>query len=225
MAGKLIVIEGVDGAGKGTQTELLKKALLEKGHPIVDVDFPRYGEKSAFFVEQYLNGAYGKADEVGPYKASLFFALDRFAASKEMYGMLDQGSIIIANRYETSNRAFQGQKIEDPEKRKEYFDWSKQFEYEILGIPRPDLVICLHVSPEIGQKLVAKKGEREYIKGKTHDIHEEDIELLRRTEQVYLEMAKDPEWKIIECEKDGHIMSKEEIHQKVIEVVLEFLKK
>lgn len=224
MGGKLIVIEGVDGAGKQTQTELLKQNLLKEGFAIVSKDFPRYGEKSAYFVEEYLRGAYGKADEVGPYRASLFFALDRFAASKELYGLLKQGMLIISNRYETSNRGYQGQKIADPEERKKYFVWSKHMEYEILGIPRPDLVIFLHVTPEIGQKLVGKKEERAYTRGKSHDIHEEDIELLRRTEEVYLEMAKDPEWKTVECVKDGEIMSIEDIHQKVIGIVKEFLK-
>lgn len=223
MGGKLIVIEGLDGAGKATQAELLKQALLNEGKAVVPVDFPRYGEKSAYFVEEYLRGTYGSAEEVGPFKASLFFALDRFAACKELKGMLEQGSIVIANRYETSNRGYQGQKIKEKTERKKYYDWSKHIEYEILGIPRPDLVIFLHVTPEIGQKLVGHKGEREYTQGKSHDIHEADIALLQRTEQVYLEMVEDKEWITIDCVKNGEIMSKEEIHQKVLEAVKKFL--
>jgi len=221
----LIVIEGIDGAGKATQSELLKKALLDEGIGIVPVDFPQYGEKSAYFVEEYLRGAYGSADEVGPYKASLFFALDRFAASAKMKGMLDEGMVVLANRYETSNRGFQGQKFTDDTERKKYFAWSKHIEYDILGIPKPDLVIFLHITPEISQKLVAQKEARKYTQGKSHDIHEADIELLRRTEKVYLEMAKDPEWRTIDCMQDNTIMSIEDIHAKVLAVVKEFLEK
>jgi len=221
----LIVIEGIDGAGKATQAELLKKALLDEGIGIVPVDFPQYGEKSAYFVEEYLRGAYGGADEVGPYKASLFFALDRFAASAKIKGLLDQGMVVLANRYETSNRGFQGQKFTDDAERKKYFAWSKHIEYDILGIPKPDLVIFLHITPEISQKLVAQKEARDYTQGKSHDIHEADIELLRRTEKVYLEMAEDSEWRTIDCVKDGHIMGIEDIQAKVIAVVKEFLEK
>ena len=224
MGGTLIVIEGVDGAGKKTQTDLLKQALLDAGQAVAIVDFPQYGGKSAYFVEEYLRGAYGTAEEVGAYRASLFFALDRYAAKKELDGMLKQGMIVIANRYETSNRGYQGQKIASPEERKKYFDWSKHIEYDILEIPRPDLVIFLHVDPEIGQKLVALKGERAYTQGKSHDIHEADLELLKRTEEVYLEMAKDPEWRIVECVQDGNIMGKEDIHKKILATVQEFLK-
>jgi len=223
MTGKLIVLEGIDGAGKATQSKLLKEALTKEDKDVVFVDFPQYGKPSAYFVEEYLRGAYGNADEVTPEQSSLFFALDRFAAKKHIHDLLKQDKIIIANRYETSNRAFQGQKFSDPEERRKYFEWNKDIEYNILGIPKPSLVIFLHITAEISQKLVAKKGEREYTQGKSHDIHEADLELLKRTEQVYQEMSKEPEWKTIDCIKDNDIMSIEEIHKKVVDVVKAFL--
>ena len=225
MKGKLIVIEGLDGSGKATQVKLLREALEKEGKRVVAFDFPQYGKPSAYFVEEYLKGTFGKAEEVGPEQASLFYALDRFSAKKHIRDALNQGSIVIANRYEMSNRSYQGQKFSDSKKRNEYFEWNKKIEYGMLGIPKPDIVIFLHVSPEIGQKLVGHKGERKYTEGKTHDIHEADLQLLKRTEKVYLEMAKDPEWQTISCVKNGQIMPIEEIHKKVIMIVKDFLLK
>lgn len=221
--GKLIVLEGLDGSGKGTQFHLLKDKLIRLGKQIHTVDYPVYGRPSCHFVEAYLNGEYGSANEVGPYKASLFYAMDRFPDHKTINDHLNKGVICLANRYETSNRGYQGQKIHDLSQRKKYFEWNKNMEYEILGIPRPNLVIFLHVPHKISYELVAKKAKREYIQGKVRDIHEADINILKRAESVYKEMAQDPEWELIDCVQEGRLISIEEIHEKVINVVKKYI--
>jgi len=224
MKGKFIVIEGTDGSGKGTQFKLLVEKLRKEGFQVETADFPQYGKKSAGLVEEYLNGTYGSADEVGPKLASVFYAVDRFDASFQIRKWLEQGKVVISNRYETSNRAYQGQKIADKEQRKQFFDWVTNLEYDIFKIPKADLTILLHVPAEIGQELVAKKAKRNYTE-KTHDIHEVDTELLKRTEQVYLSLAEEDDWAKISCITEGALMSIEDIHEKVHNVVKEFLNK
>ncbi|MDD5071753.1 MAG: dUTP diphosphatase [Patescibacteria group bacterium] len=211
--GKFIVIDGTDGSGKATQTQMLVDRLKKSGYPVAMVDFPQYGEKSAGLVEKYLNGKYGEADEVGPYRASVFYACDRYDASFKIKKWLEQGKIVIANRYVTANMGHQGGKIANPLERKNYFSWLYELEYEIFNIPKPDLNIILHVDAGLAQKLVDQKGHRDYINGKKRDLHEADINHLRRAEQVYLEIARTfPDFTLIECTRNGEIMTREEIH-------------
>ncbi len=214
--GKFIVIDGTDGSGKATQTQMLVARLENFGYQVAMVDFPQYGEKSASLVEKYLNGEYGEADEVGPYRASIFYACDRYDASFKIKKWLNEGKIVIANRYVTANMGHQGGKIANPLSRKNYFSWLYALEYEIFNIPKPDLNIILHVDAAVAQKLVDQKGHRDYINGTKRDIHEADINHLRRAEQVYLEIARTfPGFTLIECTRGSQIMEKEEIHNLV----------
>src|SRR4030042_160135 len=121
--GKLIVIEGTDGSGKATQTELLAKYLSEKGHEVKCFDFPRYGQRSAAMVEDYLNGKFGTAEEVGPFRGSLFYAIDRYAASFEIKQWLDEGKVAISNQYVSANMGHQTGKIKEPEQRETFLGW------------------------------------------------------------------------------------------------------
>ena len=211
--GLFIMIEGTDGSGKGTQTNILVDRLKKENIKVEQISFPQYGEPSAFLVEEYLNGKYGTADQVGPYKASVLYATDRFAASPKIKKWLAKGKVVIANRYVASNMGHQGGKIKDRQKRQEYFDWNYNLEYNILQIPRPDINLILHVTPEISQELVDKKDDREYLKGKKRDIHEDDINHLINAEQAYLEIAQTyPEFSVIECVKNEKILTIEEIH-------------
>ena len=123
--GTFIMLEGTDGSGKGTQTERLVKRLIDEGYVVEQISFPQYGEKSATMVEAYLNGEHGTAEEVGPYKASIFYAVDGFSASNQIRNWLLEGKIVIANRYVASNMGHQGGKIKCPEERKKYFDWKR----------------------------------------------------------------------------------------------------
>lgn len=214
--GLFIMLEGTDGSGKSLQTNLLVEKLKVEGHDVEQISFPQYGKPSAALVEDYLNGKFGTAQEVGPYRASILYAVDRFAAAPQIREWLSEGKIVIANRYVASNMGHQGGKIQDIEKRKQYFDWNYGLEYDILGIPKPDINIILHVTPEISQQLVDKKESREYLNGKKRDIHEDDLRHLSDAEQSYLNMAQlYPEFELIECVENNNILPPEQIHEMV----------
>lgn len=222
--GKLIVIEGGDGAGKKTQADLLLASLEKQGYDVAFYDFPQYEE--SFFgrmVGRYLNGEFGQADDVSPYLASLLFAGDRFQASQRMKKDLGAGKIIVTNRNIQSNICYQIAKMSDPKEKKKFLEWLKELEYEVYQIPRANQVIYLHVPHAVGKELVAKKAQRSYTE-KTHDIHEANEDFLERVEKEYLEMAKNNAgWWIVKCIEKGELMSVENIHQKVLEVVKEVL--
>ncbi len=218
--GKFIVLDGTDGSGKTTQFKLLEKKLLSEGFEVKIADFPQYGKKSAGLVEKYLNGKYGSAESVGPYRASIFYAADRYDASFKIKQWLDQGKIVISNRYVAANMAHQGGKIKNSNDRKKFFDWLDDLEYKKFAIPRPHLNLILHVEASIAQKLVDNKGYREYIGGNKRDIHEADINHLRDAEKVYLEIANTfSGFNLIECLKDSRIMSRDKISKKIWEEV------
>ncbi|MGE0793299.1 MAG: dTMP kinase [Candidatus Woesearchaeota archaeon] len=223
MKGKFIVICGTDGSGKGTQTNLLVERLKKENKDVVMVDFPRYGERSSVFVEDYLNGKFGTAKEVGPYRGSIFYALDRYAASFEMKKQLAEGKFIIANRYVSANKGHQLGKIKYNDERDKYLEWLNNLEYGIFEIPKEDVNILLYVPPEIGQKLVDKKSARSYTESK-RDIHEADLEHLKEAADAYMYVAKKENWIIIDCTKDGELLSIEEIHKMIYEKVKELLK-
>ncbi|MDD3778352.1 MAG: dUTP diphosphatase [Patescibacteria group bacterium] len=210
--GKFIVIDGTDGSGKTTQLSLLKEKLESEGYSVAVADFPQYNTKSAGLVEEYLSGKYGEADEVDPYKSSIFYAVDRFDASAKINNWLKEGKIVLANRYTSANLAHQGGKINNPLERKIFFNWLFDLEYKIFEIPKPDLTIILQVEPEISFKL-ARDRQREDWKGKTKDIHENNLDHLRKAEQTYLEITSSlPGFKLVKCTHKGEILSPEAIH-------------
>jgi len=220
LRGKFIVIDGTDGSGKATQAGLLMEKLKQAGYAVELADFPQYNTKSAGLVEEYLGGKYGSAEEIGPYRASIFYACDRFDASFKIKEWLKEGKIVISNRYVTANMGHQGGKIDRDDERQKYFHWLYQLEYELFGIPKPDLNIILHVPAEISQKL-SQERTREDWKGKTNDIHQEDLDHLRRAEKVYLEIARSfPDLSLIECADADGIKSREEISGLVLDEVL-----
>lgn len=231
--GKFIVIEGLDGSGKNTQFNLLVKRLKKNGHQIEKIDFPQYGTKSAGLVEEYLNGKYGCSEEVGPYKASIFYACDRYDASFKIRKWLEDGKIVISDRYIASNMGHQGGKIKNHQEREKYLKWLYDFEYGLLGIPKPDFNIILKTSPEFSIKLAnkitdrIKKEKREAYLGDSgkHDIHEKDIEHLKNTLASYLKLTEEypNEFKAIECIDNGNLLSPDIIHEKVWELVKEIL--
>ncbi len=218
--GVFIVLEGVDGSGKGTQFELLKKRLSDAGYDIATFDFPQYDSSSSHFVKEYLNGRYGSADEVGPYSASLFFALDRYDASFAMKKALEAGKVVLVNRFTGSNMAHQGTKFDHPEERRGYFIWLDNLEFQMLGIPRPDLSIVLRVPAEIAQKLVDKKEARSYT-DKKRDILEADLGHLKKSVEVYDDLCQlfPKDFTRIDCVRSGKIMDKETIAQHIWEKV------
>lgn len=222
-SGKFIVIDGTDGSGKTTQLELLKTRLQTEGYAVAVADFPQYNTKSAGLVEEYLSGKYGQADEVNAYKASIFYAVDRYDASFKIRQWLTEGKIVLANRYTSANMGHQGCKIDNPLERKIFFNWLYDLEYKIFEIPRPDLSIILHVESEISQEL-AKQRAREDWTGKKNDIHENNLDHLKKAERIYLEISNSfPDFRLISCTKNKKILSREEISLLVWPVVKKIL--
>lgn len=217
--GKLIIIEGVDGSGKGTQVKLLVDRLTKEGKSVEMADFPQYGNFSAAFVEKYLRGEYGPTSEIGPYKGSLFYALDRFDKSFDIRRWLDEGKVVICNRYATANMGHQAGKIKNLAERDKLLDWLEELEYGILGLPRPDLVILLFVPPEIAQELVDKKDDRAYTRGQKRDGHEGDLNHLRDAADAYQYVAAKYGWKTVECAPDGKLLPIEDVHSLVYDSV------
>lgn len=213
LKGKLIVIDGTDGSGKATQTELLAKRLKRAGFEVEIADFPQYGKKSAGAVEAYLNGKYGSAEEVGPYRASLLYAIDRYDAGFQIKRWLGEGKIVLSNRYVAANMAHQGGKISNALERKNFYAWINKLEYGLFAIPKPDLNIILHLEAAAAQKLIEQKGERRYLNGAKKDLHENDLEHLLRAERTYLEIAKSfPNFVVIECQPQGRLETIEKIN-------------
>jgi len=219
MKGKLIVIDGTDGSGKATQTGLLVKRLEAEGYAVAMADFPRYGEKSAILVEQYLNGQFGSAEEVSPYIASTFYAYDRYAASEVISQWIEEGKIVISNRYVSANMGHQAGKIKEVSEVDKFLIWLEDLEYGKFAIPIPDATVLLYMPVEIGQQLVDKKGDREYVGGQKRDIHEADINHLTDAASAYLYVAKKYNWPIIQCAPDGKLRTIEDIHEELWNLV------
>ena len=217
--GRFIVIDGTDGTGKATQTNLLVEELKINGYMVEMADFPQYGTKSAGLVEEYLiNKKYG---QVNPYAASIFYAVDRFDAGFKIRQWLEEGKIVVTNRYVTANAGHQGGKIDDEGERLKFFKWLDNLEYNIFGIPKPDLNIILHVPADLAQGLAKNKWRenRPYMNGKKTDLHEGDLVHLKNAEKVYLQIAKlFPNTKLVECVAKGRLLSPQEIHNKVWEL-------
>lgn len=210
-----IVIDGIDGAGKWTQVKLISEYLESQGKKVKIIDFPRYWENSAFFVEKYLNGGYGEFVE--PKLASLFYALDRFDASKKIKEDLEKYDYIISNRYVSASMIHQSGKINNTIQVDAYLEWLEDLEYGIFAIPKPDITLFLDVSLEISAHLIGQKEQRNYItSGENKDIHEKDENHLRDAYNMAHYVAKKFDWKIIDCMENGAILSREIITQKIL---------
>lgn len=206
-AGTFIVIEGTDGSGKGTQFELLCERLRQAGYEIATFDFPQYGNPSSYFVKQYLNGEYGGAEAVSPYTASLFYALDRYEAAPQIKKALDEGKVVVSNRFTGSSMGHQGTKFRTPEERRGYFIWLDNLEFEMLKVPRPDISFVLRVPAEIAEELIDKKGAREYT-DKKRDIHEADHAHLQKSVEVYDDLTQlfPRDFQRIDCVRSGKML-------------------
>ncbi|MBI5654816.1 hypothetical protein HZC53_04155 [Candidatus Uhrbacteria bacterium] len=214
--GKFIVIDGTDGSGKTVQANRLIERLRAEGRDSQLQDFPRYGKPSAWFVEKYLKGEYGSANDVGPKRASMFFALDRYDAAPQIREALTQGSILVSNRYVSANKGHQMGKIEDPQSQIEFLGWLNDLEYNLMAIPKPDLTLLLHVPADIGFELSRSRD------GSKTDIHQKDLEHLRAAERAYLrlpEIDTAENWQVVECAPEGKLLSIDEIHGLVWSIV------
>ncbi len=215
-----IVIDWIDGSWKWTQVKLLEKNLIKLGKKVKVLDYPRYWEKSAFAVEKYLNWDYWK--EVTAKQASIFYALDRFDDSFNIKNDLENYDYIISNRYVSANMIHQAWKIDDEIEKNKFLDWLEELEYWIFNIPKPDKTIFLNVSPEMSQKLVLMKDDREYLKwGKKMDLHEEDKNHLINAHNSAMEVvSKYSDWVKIDCEKDLKMRSIEDINEDILKEII-----
>ena len=213
MGGKLIVFEGTDGSGKATQTKLLCQELDRRGIPYKKLEFPRYAEDSSALIRLYLSGAFGaKADDVNAYAATTFYAVDRYASYKQDWGeFYENGGLVIADRYTTSNAVHQTGKL-PVEERQKYLDWLFDFEYDKLKLPCPDLVIYLDVPTDFTEKMLRS---REAATNTKADIHEQDMTYLATCRETGRTAAAYYGWTVINCVADGKMRSIEDIHEEI----------
>ena len=217
--GKLIVIEGTDGSGKSTQFRLMSQRLEKENHPFRRLVFPRYSEESSALIRLYLGGAFGsKPGDVNAYAASAFYAVDRYASYKQDWGnWYEEGGLIFSDRYTTSNAVHQASKL-PAEQQKEFLGWLYEFEYDRLGLPRPDLVIYLDVPTDCTEKLLR---HREADTNTKADIHEQDMEYLATCRRSGRAAAEYYGWTVINCADDCCGMRPiEDIHEEIYRHVM-----
>lgn len=216
--GKLIVIEGLDGSGKSTQLDLLFENLKNQGTDCKMVSFPDYANPSSTLVKMYLNGEFGKKPgDVNAYAASVFYTVDRYASYKAGWGeYYNAGGTIVSGRYTTSNAVHQASKL-PADKWEAFLNWLYDFEYNKIGIPKPDKVIFLDMPIEVSQKLLSKRYNGDENK---KDIHECDTEYLDNCRKAALFTAKYSDWEIIPCSENGEARSIEDISKDVLNSVL-----
>ena len=215
--GKLIVFEGTDGSGKSTQFALLTKRLEAVGTAFRTMVFPQYSEQSSALIRMYLGGEFGtRPSDVNAYAASTFYAVDRFAAYRKVWGQYyGEGGVMLSDRYTTSNAVHQGSKV-PAEERKAFFEWLYDYEYGKMELPKPDLVIYLDVPTELTGQLMRK---REAATNTNADIHEQHMDYLKLCRSTGLEAAEFYGWNIIHCAKDGKMRSIEDIHNEIFALV------
>ncbi len=213
--GKLIVLEGVDGSGKATQTKLLYEALMSRGVSVRQVSFPDYGSDSSALVKMYLRGDFGKEPgDVNAYAASSFYAVDRYASFKRDWeAFYRSGGVVVADRYTTSNAVHQCSKLPEGEW-PGFLDWLFRFEYELLGIPAPDQVIFLQTEAAVTEKLLLKRYHGDESR---EDIHEADRAYMARSRKAAEYCAEKLGWTTVHCTRDGAMRTIEDIHAEVLD--------
>jgi dTMP kinase len=217
--GKLIVIEGIDGAGKGTQANLLIRALEGRGLAVARFSFPRYESSFGQLIARFLNGEFGPLPAVDAHFSALLYAGDRFEAKADLQAALDAGKAVVMDRYIASNLAHQAARVA-AEERPEFIAWLRQLEYGTYGLPLEDVAIYLRVPAKEGHRLVGLKSARGYTASK-RDLQESDVLHLKEAALVYDELAAAPNWVTIDCfeARSGRHLSPEEIHRAVVEAV------
>ena len=215
----LVVIEGVDGSGKQTQSQMLFDRLSEK-FEVKRLAFPNYESDTSTLVKMYLGGQFGtKPEDVNAYASSTFYAADRIGSYlKEWKADYEEGKFILCDRYTTSNAVHQAGKLEGGERDK-YLEWLFDYEYNLLGLPKPDFVFFLDVPVEVSRKLMENRNNK--ITGQQEkDIHEKNSEYLEKSYNNALYVAKKCGWNVIECVKDGKLRSIEDINDEIYDLVM-----
>ncbi len=220
LEGKLIVIDGSDGSGKTEQTKRLIDRLWQEGYSVKTVSFPRYGYPAASDVEKYLTGKMGPKESIEPMKVAGFYAADRADFAPVLKKWLDDGHIVVSNRYTTSNVGHQSIRYPTWEMRDLFVEWLLDYEYNQLGIPLPDATIICHVPYEAAARNIimkdAGRSDRNYLQGKKTDIHEKDRNHLMNAIEAYHRYAQTlPGWHLVECALNGDMLCYADIHNSI----------
>lgn len=217
--GKLIVIDGGDNVGKATQADLLMRRLVTEGVAVGKLDFPRYSQNTfGHLLQDCLKGQCGDFMQLHPKIAATLFAADRFESKKELETWLEEERVVVLDRYVSANMLHQGAKIDDPDEREEFLRWLDHVEYEIFGMPRPDLTVYLEVPPEESQKLLEYVVE---IGAHEADVAEKDRTHQRKVAECanYLRQSRD-KWATIQClDAEGKLRTREDIHEELYKLV------
>ena len=211
--GKLIVIEGTDGSGKSTQFRLLTDRLKSEQVKFQKLVFPQYSEPSSALIRMYLGGEFGKSpSDVNAYAASAFYSVDRYASYRKVWGKwYEEGGLVVSDRYTTSNAVHQASK-EPEDKREDFLNWLYDFEYDKLGLPRPDLVIYLDVPTDFTEKMLRHREIETHTQA---DIHEQDMQYLATCRRMGRAAAAHYGWTVIRCVREGAMRSMEDIHEEI----------
>jgi dTMP kinase len=222
---QFLVLEGLDGSGKSTQIKLLTDYLKTKGQDVKFLHFPRtdapfYGD----LVARFLRGELGKIDEVNPYLVALIYAGDRSDAKEQIKQWMEEGHLVVVDRYVYSNIAFQCAKLSERKEQAELKDWIKSFEFEHNNIAKPDVSLFLDVPFAFTENKLKNQrdgDDREYLKGKS-DIHEADLSFQQKVRDIYLwQVEEEEDFKLVSCHDDNQQMLAPEL---IFERIKETLK-
>ncbi len=216
--GRIIAFEGIDGSGKGTQSQRLVEHLRSNGQTATLLSFPRYSDtRFGAAIGDFLNGRFGALDEVSPWLISVLYAGDRFESKSAIEDAVANCDVLVLDRYTASNIAHQGAKVPDSE-REEIIKWIEEIEHDVFGLPSADLTLLLDVSVETSQELIRKKAKRDYT-DEVADLQESNVTYMRGVHAVYQQLAERDGWQKIACEASGKLRSLDEIATDVVRAI------
>jgi len=214
--GKLIVFEGIDGSGKSTQFERVCTRFEREGRDFMRIKFPQYDNPSSALIKMYLGGEFGDdPDSVNAYAASSFFAVDRFASFKKLWQeYYERGGVVMTDRYTTSNAIHQGAKL-DPGSREQFFEWLYDYEFRLLGLPAPDLVLYMDIDAREASRRLSQRQSETRTDG---DIHE-NAGFLQKSAESAEHAANYYGWRKVACFSDGRERTEDEIEREIYDLL------
>lgn len=219
--GKLIVIEGLDGGGKKTQSDLLYNHLIKSGYKAKLISFPIYDTPAGKLIAAYLGGEIGGRNDLPPEIPALFYTLDRYQVKWDLEKLLKEGNIVILDRYSPSNLAFQGAKIPSVKKRQKFLSWLEKVESRL---PLPNLIFYLNVPIKNIKEWIAQRFQRPFELTAIKDIHERDFAYQKQVQKLYISLAKQHGWSIINyMNSQRKIKTREKIHAEIWQKVKKVL--
>ncbi|MFY9255721.1 MAG: thymidylate kinase [Fuerstiella sp.] len=216
----IIAIEGIDGAGKGTQSRQLVERLQAAGITAAGLQFPRYSETTfGGVIGDFLNGRFGDLDSVHPLLASVLYAGDRFESKQVLQQAIDQHDVVVLDRFTGSNLAHQCAKL-DGDERTELMTWIDHVEHVVFGLPRPDMNVLIDISSNWSRELVGRKGARDYTESEA-DIQESNLPYLERVRACYLTIAaRRDDWCLVESlDENGELRTISDINKEIFELI------